>query len=94
MKTSEALLRSVDQWRKNQTDKPRRAEAIRRLVEQALAASGGPTPEAAGKALKMAARTVDSIADKSLPAEERTKRKRRLIRGPAEFRGLRADQPK
>ncbi len=53
-----------------------------------------PRPEAAHKALKMAARTVDDIADKSLPGEERKTRKRRLIRGPGEFRGLRADQPK
>lgn len=45
--------------------------------------------EAAPKAAEMASRTIDDIADKSLPAEEHQQRKRRLIRGPKEFRDLR-----
>jgi hypothetical protein len=93
----QALLNAIDKWRRRQTPIPTVSDAIRVLLEQALAspiAKGRPSPEAAHKALKMAARTVDDIADKSLPEEERKTRKRRLIRGPGEFRGLRADQPK
>jgi hypothetical protein len=37
MRVSDEFLRSIDAWRRKQDDKPSRAEAIRRLVEQALA---------------------------------------------------------
>jgi hypothetical protein len=46
-------------------------------------------PEAAPKAAEMASRTIDAIADKTLPPEEQQQRKKRLIRGPTEFRDLR-----
>jgi hypothetical protein len=35
MRVSEQFLRTVDDWRRTQTDLPSRAEAIRRLVELA-----------------------------------------------------------
>jgi hypothetical protein len=35
MRVSEAFLRTVDDWRRAQTDLPSRAEAIRRMVELA-----------------------------------------------------------
>ena len=35
MRVSEAFLRTVDDWRRVQTDLPSRAEAIRRMVELA-----------------------------------------------------------
>jgi hypothetical protein len=35
MRVSEAFLRTVDDWRRGQTDLPSRAEAIRRMVEVA-----------------------------------------------------------
>jgi hypothetical protein len=35
MRVSEQFLRTVDDWRRSQTDLPSRAEAIRRLVELA-----------------------------------------------------------
>jgi hypothetical protein len=41
------------------------------------------------KAAEMAARTIDAIGDETLPPEERQQRKRRLIRGPKEFRDIR-----
>jgi hypothetical protein len=37
----------------------------------------------------MAAREVDRIGDPSATEEERQLRKRRLIKGPKEFRGIR-----
>jgi hypothetical protein len=35
MRVSEDFLRTVDDWRRGQTDLPSRAEAIRRMVELA-----------------------------------------------------------
>jgi hypothetical protein len=35
MRVSEQFLRTVDEWRRYQTDLPSRAEAVRRLVELA-----------------------------------------------------------
>jgi hypothetical protein len=46
-------------------------------------------PEAATKASDMAARQIDKLADASATNEEREQRKRRLLRGPREFRNTR-----
>ena len=37
MRASEDFLSAIDRWRRMQSDEPSRAEAIRRLVKQALA---------------------------------------------------------
>jgi hypothetical protein len=44
----------------------------------------------------MAGREIDRVADKSAPTEEQARRKRRLIKGPPEFREMRghARKPK
>ena len=47
------------------------------------------TRAGAAKARKLAGQAIDSLDNKSLPADEREKRKRRLIKGPLEFRDLR-----
>ena len=83
---------SVDAWRGRQTDRPGRPEAIRRLVERALGAEP-PAPRArskgAPKAAEMASHEINKLGDKSATDEERATRKRRLISGPKEFRGMR-----
>jgi hypothetical protein len=66
------------------------------LVEMALPP---PLParrdrNTASKASEMAAKEIDRIADKSATDEERTRRKRRLLEGPTEFREFRSDRPK
>lgn len=38
MRADDAFIKAVDDWRRKQPDLPNRSEAIRRLVEQALAA--------------------------------------------------------
>jgi hypothetical protein len=43
---------------------------------------------------EMADREIDRLGDQAVPNEERARRKRRLIKGPREFRGLRTDLPK
>jgi hypothetical protein len=45
--------------------------------------------DASPRAAEMAASTIDDIRDKTAPAEEQQRRKRRLIRGPKEFREIR-----
>ena len=97
MRVSEGFLKSVDKWRKKQEDEPSRAEAIRRLVEMGLAApqNTAPTsPRTAAKARAMARAAIDQLTDPSAPPEERENCKRRLLKGPPEFREMRPPLPK
>src|SRR5262245_682444 len=75
-----------------------RSEAIARLVEIGLAAArrAGLRRKKASKALELASEAIDRLADPSLSDEERQLRKRRLLKGPREFRELRdlRDRPK
>jgi hypothetical protein len=88
-------LAQLDRWIANQNDRPSRPEAIRRIVERALAHSSRPKgiKKKAQKASDLASRAADRIIDKSIPSEEQRRRKRALIKGPKEFRDLRADLP-
>jgi hypothetical protein len=97
MRASDEFLRSVDRWRRKQRDQPSRAEAIRRLVEQALTTAAASGPSKAGsrrKAAEMAGQAIDRLGDQTATVEERAQRKRRLIKGPREFRDVRDNQPK
>ena len=46
------------------------------------------------KARRLAGDAIDRLRDKSAAPAEQAKRKRRLIKGPPEFRDMRADSPK
>ena len=48
----------------------------------------------AGKARAMAGREIDRLSDPSATEEERQRRKRRLLKGPKEFRDVRGNRPK
>jgi hypothetical protein len=90
-------IAALEEWIARQNDKPSRPEAIRRLVEKALARAvpkRPPNKETARKASKLAAREIEPLSDKSMPPEEQARRKRALIRGPGEFRDIRNDLPK
>jgi hypothetical protein len=93
-----ADLRAViDAWALKQDDRPSRSEAIRRLIEFGLARARPATlheKKAASKASKMAGREIDNLGDESATDEERASRKRRLLKGPKEFRDLRVDSSK
>jgi hypothetical protein len=74
-----------------------RSQAIRRLVELGLAGSRPMrrrSPKAATKARDLAGQQIDKLSDPSATAEEQQKRKRRLLKGPGEFRHIRGDLPK
>jgi Arc/MetJ-type ribon-helix-helix transcriptional regulator len=93
-----SILKILDKWRRKRRDLPSRAEAIRLLVERGLAGNT-TTARQLGKrgrrkAAELASREIDRLGDQTVTNEERTRRKRRLIKGPREFRDLRADRPK
>jgi hypothetical protein len=91
------LLKKIDAWRVKRPGGLSRPQAIRWLAESGLAGSQPMkrrSPKAASKALDLAGQQIDKLADPSATAEERQQRKRRLLKGPGEFRELRADLPK
>jgi hypothetical protein len=91
------LIARLEKWANDQADKPTRSEAIRRLVEQALAASqplSQRSAKAVSKASELAGQQIDKLADLSATDEERHSRKRRLLKGPGEFRDIRGDLAK
>jgi hypothetical protein len=90
------LLARLDAWRRTRPEVLSRAQALRRLAEIGLQAEQRmPRPaskQAASKASQMAGRVIDRMGDPSASTEERQKRKRRLLKGPVEFRDMR-DRP-
>jgi Excisionase-like protein len=98
MRLTDEFMATVDAWAAKQDDTPRRSEAIRRLVELGLKA---PTPTRATRstpnkvrAAELAAKTIDKMSDHTATADERVQRRRRLTKGPGEFREARVDRPK
>ena len=85
------FLARMDHWRARQEDKPSRADAIQRLAEWGLGRAERARP-ARDRSADMAGKTIDRLTDPSVSAEDQAKRKRRLLKGPEEFRGLRDDQ--
>jgi len=57
--------------------------------EKLAAAEASARSDAAPRAAEMAASAIDHMRDKTAPAEEQQRRKRKLIRGPREFRQIR-----
>src|SRR5258705_1124120 len=90
-----ALIAEVETWAKaNDTS---RSEAFRRLVELGLAGAkkfAAPSQQTRAKAKKFAAEQIDRMGNSTATAEEQASRKRRLLKGPEEFREARVDRPK
>src|SRR3984957_8737713 len=95
-----ARLAAVDAWIARQTAPMPRPEAIRAMLDAVLViVSNDPSekPKArkqAARASEMAAQTIERKLDPAVPVEERAQRRRRLIKGPPEFREDRVDLPK
>src|SRR4051794_1121942 len=94
----DADLEPIDNWRAKQPDLPSRAEAIRRLVGIGLAAkdlADKPTPKPGSRAKRggdasdMAGNAIDGLGDNTATDDQRASRKRRLLKGPMEFREMR-----
>ena len=89
------LRATIEKWAKAQVDTPKLSDAIRRLVEIALGSvqvarkqkrSDSPT------ARDLAAVQIDRLTDVDAHPEEQASRKRRLLKGPEEFREVRVDR--
>ena len=91
------MAKQLDDWRRKQEDLPGRPEAIRRLIELGLAVPSKARKQSrsgADRAKELATGAVEKMIDPSVPSEERSQRRRRLTKGPSEFREGRVDQPK
>jgi Ribbon-helix-helix protein, copG family len=90
------LTAAVDKWAEKQG--ANRSEAIRRLVELGLTieTSGRPgsNPGRKLRAQELATNVIEKIVDPLAPPEEQAQRRRRLLKGPEEFREARVDRPK
>jgi hypothetical protein len=92
-------LAALDAWIEKQHEGGlSRPEAIRRLVEIGLEVNvtgrSARKPGQKSRAQELAAKAIDGMQDPSAPAEERAHRRRRLTKGPPEFREDRIDLPK
>jgi hypothetical protein len=102
LRAAPEMREAIEAWAARQPDNPSLSEAIRRLVELGLtveprekpARKTGSRSGRASEASELAGQAIDRLVDKSAPFEERERRKRRLIKGPPEFRDVRGDLPK
>jgi hypothetical protein len=93
---SDEFVAKLDAWAAAQEDKPARAEAIRRLVERGLTVKtkGHQSKEGQKKrAREMAGTAIDDMTDTAASPDDQVSRKRRLLKGPKEFRDVRVDRP-
>ena len=92
-------LAAIDIWIASSADPSiTRGHAIRRLVALALAGKTNPeqrrSEKNVAKAKDLAAKTIDRLSDSAAHPEEQASRKRRLLKGPEEFREVRVDRVK
>src|SRR4051794_23058914 len=97
VKLSQELTAEIDAWA--ETHQITRSDAISRLLELGLGTCS--TPGSRDRRLddpvaveQHAIHLIDRMLDPALSADERERRIRRLIEGPAEFAGDRIDLPK
>jgi hypothetical protein len=90
------MIDAIEKWRGEQRPVPDLSEAIRRLIDSGLGSTqrAGVRSKKAAKASELAGREIDRLADPEATEEERQLRKRRLIKGPTEFRDIRRNRPK
>jgi hypothetical protein len=90
-------LKTLDNWIAKQREHRSRPEAIREILERALKLDQpwqvGPH-KGASKARELARTELDRLGDASVTEEERHSRKRRILKGPEEFREMREDLPR
>lgn len=92
-------LAAIDAWIAASTDKTiTRSHAVRRLVALGLRAATPSKPTGKtgrrSRAAELAASAIEKMIDPSATPEERDRRRRRLTKGPPEFRKHRVDLPK
>ena len=83
-------------WAESQPDMPTLSEAIRRLVELGLTVKtkGRQSSESQKvRAREMAGKAIDKMTDTTAAPDDQATRKRRLLKGPEEFRAVKVDRP-
>src|SRR6478752_7922516 len=87
------LTAEVDKWAERH--EASRSEAIRRLVELGLTMETKSAPSERQRAAlaDLASRAIDSLTVGTADSHEKASRKRRLLKGPEEFRDVRVDKP-
>ena len=83
------MINQVEEWSKKNGAETR-SEGIRRLIERGLASEPQAERRRAArvKASAMAGEQIDRMLGDQATTEEGQSKKRRLIKGPKEFRGL------
>jgi hypothetical protein len=92
-------IAAIDAWIASSTDQTiTRAHAIRRLVALGLRvkseARSISKPGRRRRAQELAAKAIEKMIDPAASPDEHAERRRRLTKGPPEFREDRLDQPK
>ena len=94
IRLSRNLLGRIDGWIVSQGKAVSRSKAILHLAERglgsaAVSSKGGKSVRGAKQAAGMASDMIDYLGDQSATVEDREQRKRRLVKGPSEFREMR-----
>jgi hypothetical protein len=92
-----ALRAAIVKWAEGQRDKPTLSEAVRRLVELGLTVKTGTKTKSdkqKARASELAGTTIDRLHEVAASFDDKASRKRRLVKGPSEFRDVRVDRPK
>ena len=94
VRLSPELGSAVDKWSDLQADGPSRSEAIRRLVELGLTVKTKSAPSERQRAAlaDLASKAIDSLTVGTAESDVKASRKRRLLKGPEEFRDVRVDR--
>ena len=95
-------LDALDKWISQQPSAMTRPDALRAMlqitIELGLKAKAPIRPIRSKpnkfRAAELAAKAIGGMVDPSAPPEERAQRRRRLTKGPTEFREDRVDLPK
>jgi hypothetical protein len=94
-------LKAIDAWAAKQVPTVTRPEAIRGMIDAMLHIlakdPGEKVPRKPGRSVRaaeLAGKQIDKMIDPSASADERAQRRRRLTKGPPEFREDRVDLPK
>jgi hypothetical protein len=91
------LRTAIVRWAENQPDLPSLSEATRRLVELGLTVKAKGRRPSDGQKLRareMAGKAIDEMTDATATPNDQATRKKRLLKGPEEFREVWVDRPK
>jgi hypothetical protein len=97
-RASPVLRAQIVRWAELQPNMPTLSEATRRLVELGLKVKAPARPVSKPgrrlRAQELATKAIEKVIDPAAPPEERAQRRRRLTKGPTEFREDRVDLPR